>query len=208
MAATVAGHALSHRRQAVMDTAAGRDTTATQAPHDIFTFWERHAWLESLVAESMGAFAAHHPPAAQERDPMLLFLAMVWRATVLYLWHTAEGVPAPVTDTDVNGFVGIESSSAQMADRAAQEVLRLMGKMSELNSWKVRRVLISPSLILPLSFRFSSFDSSVFADRALMSKGSSTHEHTPDSNCRASHAHTRPDGGIFSETEENHGSFT
>lgn len=155
VAATVAGHALSHRRQAVMDTAAGRDTTATQTPHDIFTFWERHAWLESLVAESMGAFAAHHPPAAQERDPMLLFLAMVWRATMLYLWHTAEGVPAPVPDSDVNGFVGIESSSAQMADRAAQEVLRLMGKMSELNSWKVRRILMSTSPILLPSFRSS-----------------------------------------------------
>lgn len=155
VAATVAGHALSHRRQAVMDTAAGRDTTATQAPHDIFTFWERHTWLESLVAESMGAFAAHHPPAAQERDPMLLFLAMVWRATMLYLWHTAEGVTAPVPDSDVNGFVGIESSSAQMADRAAQEVLRLMGKMSELNSWKVRRVLMSTSPILLPSFRSS-----------------------------------------------------
>lgn len=208
MAATVAGHALSHRRQAVMDTAAGRDTTATQAPHDMFTFWERHAWLESLVAESMGAFAAHHPPAAQERDPMLLFLAMVWRATVLYLWHTAESVPAPVPDSDVNGFVGIESSSAQMADRAAQEVLRLMGKMSELNSWKVRRVLTLPSTILPHSFPSSCFDSSAFADRALLLKGSPTHEHTPDFSCRASHTQARPDGGIFSETEGNHASCT
>lgn len=133
VAATVAGHALSHRRQAVMDTA--RDTTSAQTPHDVFAFWDRHAWLDALVADSMGAFAAHHPPAAQERDPMLLFLAMVWRAILLYLWHTAEGIPAP--DPDVSRAVGIEAS-AQMADRAAQEVLRLMGKMSELNSWKVR----------------------------------------------------------------------
>lgn len=117
-----------------MDAAAGRDTTASQAPHSMFAFWDRHAWLDSLVADSMGAFAAHHPPAAQERDPMLLFLAMVWRATVLYLWHTAESIPA--SDSDMNHAIGIESS-AQMADRAAQEVLRLMGKMSELNSWKV-----------------------------------------------------------------------
>lgn len=145
VAATVAGHALSHRRQAVMDTAASRDTTVTQTPQSMFAFWDRHAWLDSLVADSMGAFAAHHPPAAQERDPMLLFLAMVWRATVLYLWQTAESFPIPAPDPDVNGLVGIETSSTQMADRAAQEVLRLMGKMSELNSWKVRRVVVFAS---------------------------------------------------------------
>lgn len=145
VAATVAGHALSHRRQAVMDTAASRDTTVTQTPQSMFAFWDRHAWLDSLVADSMGAFAAHHPPAAQERDPMLLFLAMVWRATVLYLWQTAESFPIPGPDPDVNGLVGIETSSTQMADRAAQEVLRLMGKMSELNSWKVRRVVVFAS---------------------------------------------------------------
>lgn len=156
VAATVAGHALSHRRQAVMDAAAERDTTASQAPHSMFAFWDRHAWLDSLVADSMGAFAAHHPPAAQERDPMLLFLAIVWRATVLYLWHTAESIP--VSDSDMNHAIGIESS-AQMADRAAQEVLRLMGKMSELNSWKVCRLLILtisnvPSIIVLMALGY------------------------------------------------------
>lgn len=145
VAATVAGHALSHRRQAVMDTAVIRDTTVTQMPQSMFAFWDRHAWLDSLVADSMSAFAAHHPPAAQERDPMLLFLAMVWRATLLYLWHTAESFPTAAPDPDVNGVVGIEASSSQMVERAAQEVLRLMGKMSELNSWKVGRV----SMFLP-----------------------------------------------------------
>lgn len=138
MAATVAGHALSHRRQAVMDTAAGRDTTNSQTPHGIFAFWDRHAWLDSLVTNSMNAFAAHHPPAVQEQDPMLMFLAMVWRAIVLYLWHTAKDIQVPSQEHNMHHAVGIgTSSSAQMADRAAQEVLRLMGKMSELNSWKV-----------------------------------------------------------------------
>ncbi|KAG6359550.1 hypothetical protein INS49_013071 [Diaporthe citri] len=143
VAATVAGHALSHRRQAVMDTATGRDTTTAQTPHDMFAFWDRHAWLDSLAADSMGAFAVHHPPAAQEREPMLLFLAMVWRAIVLYLWHTADGYPTPAPNLDMSHVVSIESP-AQMADRAAQEVLRLMGKMSELNSWKVHPLMSIP----------------------------------------------------------------
>lgn len=180
VAATVAGHALSHRRQAVMDTTAGRGTTTAQAPHDMFTFWDRHAWLDSLVADRMGAFAAHHPPAAQEREPMLLFLAMVWRAIVLYLCHTAEGVPTPSPDLDMNRVVSIEPP-AQMADRAAQEVLRLMGKMSELNSWKVRRV---PIFVLSSLFHLDSFfealDSRVFADWTLIFTGSPAYEHSPD----------------------------
>lgn len=164
IAATVAGHALSHRRQAVMDTMAGRDTTIAQTPHDIFTFWDRHTWLDSLVADSMSAFAAHHPPAAQEREPMLLFLAMVWRTIVLYLWHTAEGVPDLAPDLDVNHVVGIESP-AQMTDRAAQEVLRLMGKMSELNSWKVCRILIfALSALSHHNPVFMGFSSQVFAN--------------------------------------------
>ncbi|KAH8785756.1 fungal-specific transcription factor domain-containing protein [Diaporthe sp. PMI_573] len=147
MAATVAGHALSHRRQAVMDIAAERNTTNARTPHGIFAFWDRHAWLDSLVSDSMSSFAAHHPPAAQERDPMLMFLAMAWRAIVLYLWHTAEGIPAPAPaqDHDVTHAMGLDpSSSAQMSDRAAQEVLRLMGKMSELNSWKVHPLMSIP----------------------------------------------------------------
>lgn len=147
-----------------MDTAAGRDTTTPQTPHDMFTFWDRHAWLDSLVADRMGAFAVHHPPAAQEREPMLLFLAMVWRAIVLYLWHTAEGVPAPSPGLDMNHVVSIEPP-AQMADRAAQEVLRLMGKMSELNSWKVRHVSIFVlSSLYHLDSFCMAFDSRVFAD--------------------------------------------
>lgn len=153
VAATVAGHALSHRRQAVMDTAVIQDTSLTQMPQSMFAFWDRHAWLDSLVADSMSAFAAHHPPAAQERDPMLLFLAMVWRATLLYLWHTAESFPTAAPDQDVSGVVGIETSSTQMVDRAAQEVLRLMGKMSELNSWKVGRVSMFLPCILPHGVR-------------------------------------------------------
>jgi hypothetical protein len=187
MAATVAGHALSHRRQAVMDIAAERNTTNARTPHGIFAFWDRHAWLDSLVSDSMSSFAAHHPPAAQEQDPMLMFLAMAWRAIVLYLWHTAEGIPAPAPaqDHDVTHAMGLDpSSSAQMSDRAAQEVLRLMGKMSELNSWKVCgfSMFLSVTSSSPdLLFMFSIL--TPLADSTLLTTGSSAHEHTFDTMC-------------------------
>ncbi|KAI1080447.1 hypothetical protein F5B20DRAFT_589247 [Whalleya microplaca] len=135
--ATVAGHVLSHRLQAAVDTATAGDRQDTHTYDD---FWDRHARLDSLVTHSMGGFTRHYPPAAQERDPMLLFLAIMWRATVLYLWHTAESIPAPVQGR--NRAVSAESS--QQVEKAAREMLRLMSKLSELNSWKVHPLMTVP----------------------------------------------------------------
>lgn len=202
MAATVAGHCLSHRRHAVMDTAAGRDTTNSQTPHGIFAFWDRHGWLNSLVTNSMNAFAAHHPPTAQEHDPMLMFIAMTWRAIVLYLWHTAKDIQVPALEHNLHHAVGIDStSSAQMADRAAQEVLRLMGKMSELNSWKVcDHPILVQSTCAQLSFiRFLCFPP--LTNSTLNTTGSSTHEHTSYFMCGATFAQARSYGGVFTEAE-------
>lgn len=164
--ATAAGHALSHRLRASVDTATttkttgSRDTLAqdtTHAAHD-FDFWDRHAWLEALVAHGIGAFALLHPPATQERDPMLLFLAMVWQTIVLYLWHTAESFPAPARDRDP----AVSAVASQRVDKAAHEMLHLMSRLSELNSWKARLVIsLSPPPQLLSSHCFPSFRSGV-----------------------------------------------
>ncbi|KAI1374272.1 hypothetical protein F4677DRAFT_426638 [Hypoxylon crocopeplum] len=139
IAATVAGHALSHRLRAAADAATDGNSSMRDAADDD-DFWDRHAWLEALVARRMAAFAMHHPSAAQERDPMLLFLAVVWRATVLYLWCTAEGMPTPT-----NRAAAVAGADASLqVERAAREVLRLMGKLSELNSWKVHPLMAIP----------------------------------------------------------------
>lgn len=160
--ATVAGHVLSHRLRAAVNMATGGKGQDTHAQDD---FWGRHAWLESLVARGMGIFDMQHPPATQERDPMLLFLAMVWRAVVLYLWHTAESCPAP--DEDGRSAAGAESG--KQVEKTAQEMLRLTSKLSELNSWKVRLLILSPFLP-PCVLLSTSTSTSVFGLEPLLTR--------------------------------------
>lgn len=136
--ATIAGRALSHRLQAAVFAAIDADGdgpgldigTHRQNPTR-YDFWDRHAELESLLARGMSLFAEHYPPAVQEHDPMLLFIAMLWRALALYLWHTAETflpVAAQIRSTQ----------SSQLVEDLSRDMMRLMDKLSELNSWKVR----------------------------------------------------------------------
>jgi hypothetical protein len=153
--ATVAEHVLSHRLQASADSSTKimmTKTTTNTDSRDILTqetthaalddFWARHAWLESLVAQGIEAFALLHPPSAQESDPMLMFLAMMWQTIVLYLWNTAESLPAPSRDRDR----AVCATTSQQVDRVAHDMLHLMSRLSELNSWKVRLVV---NLLLP-----------------------------------------------------------
>ncbi|KAI1390588.1 fungal-specific transcription factor domain-containing protein [Hypoxylon trugodes] len=135
--ATVAGHVLSHRHRAVVNVTNDLDGQALQMNID---FWDRHAWLDSLIAYNMGVFAMHHPPAAQEQDPMLLFLAMAWHAVTLYLWSTAENIPALAKDQKY--AVGVEFS--QQVEGTTHEMLRLMGKLSGMNSWKIHPLTTIP----------------------------------------------------------------
>ncbi|KAI2610510.1 hypothetical protein GGR54DRAFT_617247 [Hypoxylon sp. NC1633] len=135
--ATLAGHVLSHRLQATASSASGGERQDTQQNND---FWDRHTWLDSLVAHRIDIFAMNHPPAAQERDPMLLFLAMEWHAAELYLWHTAESMSAPAQDQNR----AIHAESSQRVEKAAREMIRLMSKLSELNSWKIHPLMSIP----------------------------------------------------------------
>lgn len=150
--ATVAEHALSHRLQASADSSTKimmMATTTNTDSRDILTqetthtarddFWGRHAWLESLVAQGIEAFALLHPPSAQESDPMLMFLAIMWHTMVLYLWNTAESLPASAQDRD-----RAVCATTQQVDRVAHDMLHLMSRLSELNSWKMHPLINIP----------------------------------------------------------------
>ncbi|TGJ84468.1 hypothetical protein E0Z10_g4326 [Xylaria hypoxylon] len=126
--ATVAGRVLSHYLEATPDGATN-DEGQRMNPHDS---WDSLSSMDSLVTHGMRVFAMYHPPTAQERDPMLLFLAMVWRAIVIYLWHTAESIPTPALNRDH----AMKAKLSQQAEVAAREMLRLMSKLSGWSSWK------------------------------------------------------------------------
>ncbi|KAI0405425.1 hypothetical protein F4802DRAFT_563107 [Xylaria palmicola] len=130
--ATVAGRVLSYCLEA---------TTEGQGM-DLHNCWDSLSSIDSLVTQGMRVFTIYHPPTAQERDPMLLFLAMVWRATIIYLWHTAEKLPTPA----INKNHAMKARLSQQAESAALEILRLIGKLSGWSSWKIH-----PLMSIPLS---------------------------------------------------------
>ncbi|KAI0418296.1 fungal-specific transcription factor domain-containing protein [Xylaria grammica] len=136
--AAVAGRVLSHHLDVTLDAVTNQEGRGTNSHNG----WDSLSLVESLVSRGMRDFATHHPPTTQERDPMLLFLAMVWRATVIYLWHTAESIPTPTPSRNH----AMKIKLFQQAESAVHEMLRLMSKLSGWSSWKIH-----PLMNIPLS---------------------------------------------------------
>ncbi|KAI0542545.1 hypothetical protein GGR58DRAFT_497090 [Xylaria digitata] len=136
--ATVAGRVLSHYLEATLDSSTHEEGHGINQHNG----WDSLSSIDSLVAHSMRIFTTYHPPTAQERDPMLLFLAIAWRAIVIYVWHTAESMPTPVLNRDH----AIKAKLSQQAENAAREMLRLMSKLAGWSSWKIH-----PLMSIPLS---------------------------------------------------------
>jgi len=141
VAATVAGQVLSHRLLTNFDIATGG---GTRNAHICDNARDRHLALDTLVDHNMMVFALHYPPAAQERDPMLLFLAISWRAIIIYQWCTFESISlispiSSLTSTSVAGPSCItDGQSSPHIEKTVSELIHLIDKLRELNSWKVR----------------------------------------------------------------------
>jgi hypothetical protein len=117
--ATMAGRALSHQL-----------ITATQ-PNPPVDFWDRHQLINSIMMPRMAAFSLKYPQAMQEADPVLMFISLMWRATVLFSQVTER----VVSTTDDSGFVVAEY--ARRSSLAAQEVICMAKTISQLNWFKV-----------------------------------------------------------------------
>ncbi|KAI0382683.1 hypothetical protein F5Y04DRAFT_287732 [Hypomontagnella monticulosa] len=130
---TVIGRALSHRQQSTVDNIYLNESRE---------FWERHEWINNVLIQRMDIFSLNYPTAVQEADPMLLFISMMWRTTVLYMYQLIKSMIHP---TD-------EKRSSVLADYtrqstiAAKEIVNLTNKLSQLNSLKVH-----PLTPIPLS---------------------------------------------------------
>lgn len=148
MVATVAGFALSHRAETCSSGTSGSYPTGTDLEGQEDgrgDFWSRHFWLHGLVTKRMNTITLEDPLVGQDQDPTFLFLTLTWRAIMLHLCQTAMRIQdqsAPAT-----------TETAQEVEKAAHEVLRLMGKLSLSNGWTVRSTLPIPySRPLPLCF--------------------------------------------------------
>ncbi|KMU87076.1 hypothetical protein CIHG_05016 [Coccidioides immitis H538.4] len=130
--ATISGRALAHRHQFLVDN------IYLNTRED---FWDHHHWINSILTRKMDIFTSEYPLRIQQTDPMLLFISMMWRTTVLHLCQTMEHA-IPLTDEKrpvVVEYMGLSSI-------AAQEIADLTKNISQLNRFKVH-----PLTSIPLS---------------------------------------------------------
>lgn len=74
----------------------------------------------------------NYPTAMQEADPMVLFISMMWRTTVLYMYQLMKSV---IHSTDEKR--SILADYTRQSTIAAKEIVNLTNKLSQLNSFKV-----------------------------------------------------------------------
>ncbi|KAI0109238.1 fungal-specific transcription factor domain-containing protein [Nemania sp. FL0031] len=129
--ATMAGRALSHQH-----------LVATQ-PNPPRDFWDRHQLINSVMMPRMAAFPLKYPPAMQEADPVLMFVNLMWRATVLFSQVPVLAEHA-VSAADDGGFVVAEY--ARRSSLAGQEVVSIAKKLTQVNWFKIH-----PLMPIPLS---------------------------------------------------------
>jgi hypothetical protein len=121
--ATISGRALSHRHQCSVGNI---HFNATE------DFWSRHKWIDAILTQRMELFSLNYPTAAQQADPMLLFVGMMWWTIILYLYQTMEYMVHPIDDKrpEVMEYMGRSTI-------AAQEIVTLSKTLSQLNCLKV-----------------------------------------------------------------------
>ncbi|KAF2966872.1 hypothetical protein GQX73_g6706 [Xylaria multiplex] len=130
--ATMAGRALSHQHLAA---------TQPNPPRD---FWDRHQLINSVMMPRMAAFSLKYPAVMQEADPVLMFVGLMWRATVLFSQVSAIAERGVSAVADDSGFVVDEY--ARRSTLAAQEVVCMVQKLAQLNWFKIH-----PLMPIPLS---------------------------------------------------------
>ncbi|RYP02757.1 hypothetical protein DL764_005631 [Monosporascus ibericus] len=127
--ATMSGRALSHQQ------------LANTQPNTSQEFWDRHQWNDAMLRQRMGLFSLKYPPTVQEADPMLIFIGMMWRTTLLFLSQIPGRQVSPSDETS-----STLAEHARRCSLAAQDVVCLTTKLSRLNWFKVH-----PLTPIPLS---------------------------------------------------------
>ncbi|TGJ78211.1 hypothetical protein E0Z10_g10554 [Xylaria hypoxylon] len=141
------GHRPSPSASSLLRWPAGLYRINTSQPHSRTrrgTFWDRHQLINSVMMPRMAAFSLKYPPAMQEADPVLMFVGLMWRATVLFSQVTVIAERA-VSVADDGGYVVDEY--ARRSTLAAQEVVCMAKKLSQLNWFKIHPLMPIPLLI-------------------------------------------------------------
>lgn len=123
--ATMCGRAISHRLQSTIDE---------RYLNDGLDFCTRYQWLSSSLVLGMEAFSLRYSSTAQQDDPMLFFVNMMWQTTMLDLCKTMQSAVLPPIADESNAVL---AECAIKSSNAAQEMVGLANKLSQLNFLKV-----------------------------------------------------------------------
>jgi hypothetical protein len=122
--ATISGRALSHRHQCHV---------GDMYFNALEDFWTQHQWINAMHSQRMEAFSSKYSTDMQQSDPMLLFIGLMYRITILHLHQTTLCV-IPAAGEQQRDLV---LENRKRASLAAREIVDLTNKLSNFNSFKV-----------------------------------------------------------------------
>lgn len=96
------------------------------------SFWDRHQWLDNVVSQRTQIYSLHYPDGGGQEDPLLLFVGMMAKVSVLDLCRTMESVP---WDMEARQLTGMTYKARALT--AAQEMVRLVKALGHLNCFMV-----------------------------------------------------------------------
>lgn len=120
---TVCGRVMTHRQQSDVERIYHNPSES---------FWDRHQWLDNVISQRTQIYSLHYPNAAEHEDPLLLFVGMIAKVSVLDLCKTLESVP---WDTEGRQLTGMTYKARALT--AAQEMVKLVGTLDHLSCFKV-----------------------------------------------------------------------
>ncbi|KUI60251.1 hypothetical protein VP1G_07468 [Cytospora mali] len=120
---TVCGRVMTHKQQSIVERIYNNPSQG---------FWDRHQWLDSVISQRTQIFLLHYPDAAEHEDPLLLFVNMMSKLSVLDLYRTMELAP---WDTESRQLTGMTYKARSLT--AAQEMGKLVKILGHLSCFMV-----------------------------------------------------------------------
>ncbi len=120
---TICGRAVTHHQQSKVEC------VYKNVSED---FWNRHQWLETLLAQQELIISLEYPSASEHVDPTMLFIDMMVHATVLYLYKVVESMP-----WKIEYYQESVLNCQQRALIAALHMITLTKALSQLSCFKV-----------------------------------------------------------------------
>lgn len=95
-------------------------------------FWDRHQWLDSVISQRIQIFLLHYPDVAEQEDPLLLFVGMMSKLSVLDLCKIMESAQ---WDTESRQLTGMTYKARSLT--ASQEMGKLVKVLGHLSCFMV-----------------------------------------------------------------------